>query len=280
MNTSDFLLERDSAKDFMRWITRENLIPICKPDHSQPSRPGGHPDFIFEDSGTRRYSLELTRLLAPELRSLEKTVIKQVCTPFENRIHGTYGLNIHLSDPLGRGRISHEILKQTAQEIAIMLEKGTLQDTQQLRAGFTLWKARDEGRKIVPRITSPELPFDLDSGHSIAKPLQTAFIEIVKEADLKFRGYDPYRLLLIATSQSGFDLEFHAGKFKGGKGILLTWMDDLCQSISNIDAIFFDPGINVWSVGGKVMTGLKYVESRAGYYVELWRRDGVPNLLT
>ena len=272
-------LELGSAKHLMRWITREDLDPLDKPDRSQLSRPGGHPDFAFEDSAKRRYALELTRLLTPELRSLENTVATQVCTPVQHMLSGTYALHIHLADPLGRGRIAPEVLKKTAQEIAKILKDGTLQDTQQLSTGFVLRKAKDEGSKLVPWITSPELPLDLTDAHPVAKELRAAFEELVEEADSKFRGYDPYRLLLIATSQSGLDLEFHAGRFKDGKGILITWMDALCQRIHNIDAIFLEPGVNVWSAGGRVMAGHKYIESKAGHCPELWRRRGIPRLL-
>ncbi len=272
-------LELDAAKSLMWWITHETLVPIDKPDCSQPSRPGGNPDFIFQDSRKRKYVLEVTRLLTSKLRNLENTVAAQVCAPVEYQIPGTYGLHIHLTDPLGRGKIAPEVLKQTAEEISRILKDGTLQDTQQLSAGFILWKARSEGSKLVPWITSPELPFDLTDAHPIAKELRSVFEKLIEEGDLKFRGYDPYRLLLINTSQSGLDLKFHAGRFKDGKGILLTWMDTLCQRILNIDAIFLEPGINVRSAGGKVMAGHKYVESKSGHYLELWHRSSVPPLL-
>lgn len=272
-------LELDSARHLMRWITREDLAPIDRPDQSQRSRPGGHPDFVFEDSKKHRYVLELTRLLAPELRTLEDTVAAQVCAPVEHLFPGTYALHIKLTHPLGKGWIAPEVLKQTVQEITKILKSGTLRNTQELSTGFVLWKARDEGNRLVPWVTSPKLPFDLTDAHPVAKELRAVFERLVEEADLKFRGYDPYRLLLIATSQSGLDLEFHAGRFKDGKGILLTWMDALCERINNIDAIFLEPGVNVWSAGGKVMAGHKYVESKAGHYLELWRRSGVPRLL-
>jgi hypothetical protein len=170
-------------------------------------------------------------------------------------------------------------LNQTSQEIVQIIKDGSLQNTQQLSSGFVLRKARDEGNKLVPWITAPELPFDLTDAFPIAKELRTAFEELVEEADRKFRGYIPFRIMLVATSQSGLNLQFHAGRFKDGKGILLNWMDVLCQRIVNIDAIFLEPGVNVWSSGGKVMAGHKYVESKAGYYTELWRRSDVPRLL-
>jgi hypothetical protein len=151
MNVSGkVLLELDSAKHLMWRITKETLIPVDKPDSTQPSRQGGRPDFIFEDSKKRRYALELTQLLTPELRNLERAVTAQVCAPVEHLLPGTYGLHIHLTDPLGRGRISPEVLRQTAQEIAVILKDGTLQSTQQLSTGFVLWKARDEGNRLVP----------------------------------------------------------------------------------------------------------------------------------
>jgi hypothetical protein len=272
-------IELDAAKSLMRWITHEDLDPIDKPDCSRPSRRGGNPDFVFEDSKKNKYVLELTRLLTPELRGLENTVAVKVCTPVEYLIPGTYILHIHLTDPLGRGKVALKVLKQTEEEILRILKDGTLKDSQQLSVGFVLRKVKSEGNKLVPWITSPQLRFDLTDAHPIAKELRSAFEELIKEADLKFRGYDPHRLLLIATSQSGLDLGFHAGKSKDGKGILLTWMDTLYHRILNIDAIFLEPGINVRSWGGKVMAGHKYIESKAGYYPELWRRSGIPSLL-
>jgi len=223
--------------------------------------------------------LELTRLQTPKLRSLENTVAVRVCAAVKYLLPGTYILHIHLTDPLGRGRIAPKVLKQTEEEILRILKDGTLKDSQQLSVGFVLRKVKSEGSKLVPWITSPPLPFDLTDAHPITKELRSAFEELIKEADLKFRGYDPHRLLLIDTSQSGLDLEFHAGRSKDGKGILLIWMDALCHRILNIDAIFLEPGIGVRSWGGKVMAGHKYVEAKAGHYPELWRRRGVPLLL-
>lgn len=272
-------LELDQAKSLMRWITCEDLAPIDKPDCSRPSRRGGNPDFVFEDSKKHRYVLELTRLLAPELRTLENTVAIQVCAEVEGLIPGTYMLRIHLADPLGRGRIAPKVLRETKEEILGILKDGTLKDSQQLSAEFVLRKVNSEGSKLVPLITSPHLRIDLTDAHPIAKELRRAFGGLIREADLKFRGYDPYRLLLINTSQSGLDLEFHAGRFRDGKGVLLIWMDDLCHQIQNIDAVFLEPGIGVRSWGGKVMAGHKYTESKAGYYLELWRRSSIPPLL-
>jgi hypothetical protein len=225
------------------------------------------------------YVLELTRLSTPQLRSLEETVSSRICIPVGQSLHGTFALHIRLTDPLGRGRISPHVLNLTAQEITTLAKRGDLQDTQQLSAGFVLRKVRDDGNKLVPWITSPELPFDLTDAHPVAGALRTAFEDLVLEADRKFLGYKPYRILIIGTSQSGLNLEFHAGRYKDGQGILLTWIANLSLRLANTDAILLEPGINVWSTGGKVMAGHKYVDSKAGHYPELWRRPGVPRLL-
>jgi len=269
----------ENAKHLMMWITKEDLDPLEKPDFTRPSRQGGHPDFIFEDSRQCKYALEITRLLSPKLRSLEKAVMDKVCAPVEHLLPGTYALDIQLPNPIGEGRIAPVVLDQTKREIAKILKNGTLQDTQQLSTGFVIWKARDKDNRLVPRIITPLLPHDLTDAHPFAKELRAAFEKLVNETDLKFLGYAPYRILLIGISQSGLDIDFHAGRFKDGKGILLTWMDDLCQRIVNIDAIFLDPGVNVWSSQGKVMTGHKYVDSQSSSHPELWRRPNVGPLL-
>jgi len=276
---SKLSLELESAQHLMQWISREYLSPVEKPDISQPSRPGGRPDFVFEDSRRRRFTIEVTRLLSPALRNLENAVAVHVCARVGHLLPGTYALHIPLADPLGRGRINQNSLRQTTREIENILQKGVLGDTNKLTNGLNIWKARDEGNKLVPWITSSELPFDLDDSHPVAAQLRVAFERLVTEAELKFRGYGPNRLLLIVTSQSGLDLEFHAGVFKDGKGILLHWTDTLSQRLANIDAIFLDPGINVRSAGGKVMTGHKYTETSGSHYIELWRRPSIPRLL-
>ena len=254
-------------------------VPIERPDFDRPSRLGGHPDFIFEDSKKQTYVLELTRLLTPQLRSLEKTVSKRICIPVGHLLPGTFVLHIRLTDPLGRGRISPRVLNLTAQEIATLAQHGDIQDVQQLDTGFVLRRVKNDGNKLVPWITSLELPFDLTDAHPVAGALRTAFQELVLEADRKFCGYNPYRILIIGTSQSGLNLEFHAGRYKDGQGILLTWIAHLSLGLANTDAILLEPGINVWSTGGKVMAGHKYIDNKAGYYRELWRRPGVPHLL-
>ncbi len=271
--------ELNSARHVMYWITREELLPIEKPDTSRPSRPDGHPDFVFQDSTKRKYVVELTRLLTPQLRNLTHAVSIRVCEPLALKLPGTYALQINLTDPLGRGRIAPVLLNQAKEEIERLLQTGILGDKQQLECGFVVWKARDDGSRLVPWVTSPELPFDLNDTYPISNVLRVEFEKLLKEADSKFKGYKPYRILVIGTSQSGLDLEFHAGRFKDGQGILLTWMNSLSGQITNIDEVFLEPGINVWSEGSKVMDGHKYTETKAGHYISLWRRQGIEPLL-
>jgi hypothetical protein len=135
------------------------------------------------------------------------------------------------------------------------------------------------GNRLVPWITSPLLPAELTIDQPEAKALRLEFEKIVIENDLKFQDfnpdYNPYRILIIDVGQSGLNLDYHAGRFKGGKGILLTWMDTLCERIKNINAIYLNPGIGVETIDRKIVAGHKYVDRKPGYYDKLWSRDGV-----
>lgn len=275
------LLELEQARHFVRWVTREDLSPIDEPDCTRRSRPGGHPDYIFRDSEGREYVLELKRLLAPELRRLEQFAAKRICAVVQSSLPGTYILRIHLEDARGKGRIDPMVADSIAQEIAKLAQSGSLRQSHRLMAGVELTRVRDDGNRLVPWITTPELPFDLGASDPIARNLKNEFCDLVSEADTKFRGYSGVRVLLINTSQSGLDLKFHARRFKNGQGVVLTWVQDISSISTNIDSICLEPGIGVWEASGmqRVMAGHKYTESRAGYYLEVWHRPGIPTLL-
>lgn len=276
-----FTLELEQARHFLRWVTKEELTPIDKPDYMRPSRPGGHPDYVFRDSGGQEYVLEVTRLLTPELRQLEQFVGNHICRAAESYLMGTYILRIRLADPRGKGRIDPTIARSTVQEIMKLVQDGNLQTTQVLSSGFTLIKVRDDGNRVVPWVTATELPFDLADDQPVAKDLEREFHRLILEADSKFRGYSGTRVLLINTSQSGLNLEFHAQRFRDSQGVMLTWVQNTPLVSTNIDSICLEPGVNVWEAGSneRVLAGHKYTESRAGYYVELWHRLSLPRLL-
>lgn len=275
----EYRLELEQAQHFMKWMTGENLYPVDKPDITRPSREGGHPDFIFQDSRGQKYVLELTRLLSEELRRLEAFVVKHICIPVASNLDGTYNLEIRLTDPLGKGRINRKTAESTALEILTHIENGDLKQIQHLRAGFTLTKVGNGGHRLNPWISAPEPPFDLKQDHPTAEELHNNFWETILETDRKFSGYDGFRVLVLNTSQSGLDLDFHATRFADGEGILLTWTRNMSAASANIDSIYLEPGVKVWQASDmrQVMAGHRYIESKAGYYLELWHR---PNTST
>ncbi len=275
------LLELEQARHFVRWVTREDLSPIDEPDCTRPSRPGGHPDYIFRDSGGREYVLELTRLLVPELRKLEQFVMKRICTAVQSGLRGTYVLDIHLKDARGKGRIDPTVADSTVQEITELAQGGSLGQSHRLRTGLVLTRVRDDGNRLVPWITAPGLPVDLATGDPIAMNLENEFHSLVSEADRKFRNYSGARVLLLNTSQSGLDLKFHAQRFKDSQGVLLTWVQNMSLILTNVDSICLEPSIGVWEANGmqRVMAGHRYIESRAGYYLEVWHRPDIARLL-
>lgn len=276
-----FPLELEQARHFLRWVTKEELAPIDKPDCTRPSRLGGHPDYIFRDSEGQEYVLEVTRLLTPELRQLEQFAANRICRAVERYLTGTYILHIGLADPRGKGKIGPTIARSIVQQIMKLVQDDNLQGTQALSTGFAISKVRDDGRRVVPWVTAPELPFDLATDQPVAKDLEGEFDRLLLEADSKFREYGGIRVLLVNASQSGLNLEFHAQRFRASQGVMLIWVQEASLVTTNIDSICLEPGVNVWEAGTgeRVLAGHKYIESRAGYYVELWHRPGLPRLL-
>ncbi|MDO8749654.1 MAG: hypothetical protein Q7K03_00690 [Dehalococcoidia bacterium] len=280
-------LELDWANHFMHWVTLGKFNLLEKPDDERPSRKGGHPDFRFEDDAKREYVLELTRLMKKELRNLEKFLLASVSRPIGNQLPGTYVLQIPV-DAIGRNWIDPQVAQETVVEISQLVRSGTLGQAQKLRSGFVLTRVREDGGKLVVQLVAPELPYDLALNDPIAKDLGKEFRSIVQEADQKFQGYTGARVLLIGLAQSGLNHEFHAGRSKDGKGIMLMWADNEGKALRNIDYIYVEPGISVWQPGlssGETLTlrnifvGHRYTDSKAGHYVLLWQRTGTPGLL-
>ena len=128
--------------------------------------------------------------------------------------------------------------------------------------------------------SSGELTID----NPLARELEKEFRHIIQSTDRKLEGYSGARILLLGLSQSGLDYEFHAKRFKDGQGIMLTWAENEGKMVRNLDYIFLEPGINVWSGSSdslhvKVFAGHKYTNSKAGYYPQVWQRRGTPRLL-
>lgn len=270
-------LETSQADHFMKWITEGPFTLLERPDVERPSRPGGYPDFRFKADAGHEYVLELTRLLAKELKNLEKFAIDSISTAVDCQLSGTYTLGIPV-DYLGRARIKPEAAKQTVIEILELIRSGALGETAQLTAGFTVSKVRDDGSRLVPWLISPKLPPDLKLDDPRANELEKEFCNIVLSADHKFQGFAGRRIILISLSQSGLDWQFHAQRFRDSKGVMLTWAENVCKMVTNVDFIYLEPGVNVWHESSKVFTGHKYANSPAGYYVLLWQRSRTTTL--
>lgn len=269
--------ELGRAKHFVRYLTRQELDPIDKPDApGHRSRPQGDPDYVFKDRAGNQYVLELMRLLSPELRRLEEFVYDTICVPLENRLPGTYTLEIQI-DKLNLGVMAASDAQRILHKVLALVTASRLDETQALSNGYVLAKATEEGSRLVPWLTVPELPYNLKVHDRAAKKLQRQFDAIVHDADNKFSGFSGWRILLIDLSQSSLDWEFHAERFRDGKGVLLTWAEQIGGKLTNVDFIYLEPGLKVWQVSDmrRVLAGHKYVDSPAGFYLMVWRRPGV-----
>lgn len=272
-------IELEWAKHFMYYITRQQLSPICKPDAEDRNRR--RPDYIFEDARGKKYILEVTRWLTPKLRRLEDVALRSIAAPLKGELQGTFTLEVPL-DSFRGGKIPKETAEVLVSEIQAIAIARPMTHRYPLSYGFILCKVRDDGSRLVPWITQEELPYDLDVNSEVAKILQGELESILHKKDGKFKGYSGNRVLLINISQCGLDIYYHASASKDGQGIVLRWLAALLKQPSNIDYIYLEPGVGVWQVanGKRVLTGHRHVNAHRGYYVEVWRRPGLPTLLT
>jgi len=279
----DLDLELNQGTNFMHWITLGDFRLLERPDRECISRKGGHPDFRFEDKAGKEYVIEYTRLLQKTLRNLEYFAESHIASPLQGKLPGTYTLEI-MVDHIGRGWITVEAANLVVSEIMRLMQSDIQSKTGQLSSGFNLHKVSEDGSRLVPWLIGPTLPAELRLDDPLARELEKEFHDIVQSTDRKLDGYTGARILLLGLSQSGLDREFHAQRFINGQGVMLTWADNEGKAVKNLDYIYLEPGINVWSGSSdnlhvKVFAGHKYTESKAGYYPILWQRPGTPTLL-
>lgn len=273
--------EEKQVRDFVEWLKKgEDATLKSRPDMlGLPSRPGGKPDYVFEDKSGQMYVVEVTQLLGPKLRSLEKFALKTICKKVEAEISlpGTFLLEIE-KESLTSDSIPEEVARQTADEIMALAKDGRLQDHQPLNTpGFTLGRVEQAGSRLVPWITAQALPYNLTTADPIAQELEGIFNEATLEANGKMEGFTGYRILLLDISQCGLDWELHAQAFRDGRGVLLVWADNISHELANLDAIYLIPGLRVVQPPDMrlVLAGHNYVGAPSGYYPCIWQRPAI-----
>ena len=270
--------ELERATHFMRWVAREDLSPLEKPDRARRSRPGGHPDFVFCDSAGQHYNLEIGRWLPRELLEVEDFLDQRLACHFHGVLEGTYVLRIPVELPIVRlGPAMIDRLRSSID--GLLAGEHGVPDTVELGSGTTLAKVREDGSRLVPWIAARELPLTLDARNRAGRSLKEKLSSVISEAHTKFEGYSGQRIVLLDITQSGLDIDYHAGYSSDGLGIVLRWCSQLIERRFNIDRVFLEPGVRLWSGAGggmtRILTGHRHIDGHEGYYREIWTQ---PNL--
>jgi len=264
-------LELEQAKHFMRWVTLHEPSRIKRLDKKKDRK---RPEFAFYYASGQRYTLELTRWLTPELRELQNLLESNVAEPLGNSLHGTFILNIPLEELKG-SRIPKNEAKNLVSEIQRIGSSDMKGQTCPLSIG-AFSKVRDDGHRLVPMVSRPELPVYLDEHNQEVKILRKKLEDILLETDEKFRYYRGIRVLLIDISQCGLDIDYHAGISKEGPGIVCKWLAAFLKP-TRIDYVCLDQGVRLWHGGnrGRILTGHKYVDKPSANPREVWHRPGL-----
>lgn len=281
---NDSRLEVMQARRLVRWLTGSDGKLISTPDApGRQTRPGGHPDAVVQDVSGNCYAVEVGRLLLPAIRNIEAFAKRRIAASLEGKLPGTFTLTIDISNQT-RGKLDLGEAATVVGEVNQLLRAGSLRDSQTLGCGFTLARVLPQGSRLVPLIVGPSIAHNITEDDSSVAALKDFFDLQVEEADSKLRGWQGNRILLMDIGQSGLDWEFHAQKFKGGQGILITWAEIKCPNTQNLDFVFLEPGVHVWQVstssgeGPQIYAGTKWVDQPRGFYPRLWRRLGHPQL--
>ena len=270
-------LELKQAKDFMGWVTRCEPSRIERLDEKKDRK---RPDFAFCYASGQRYTLELKRWLTPEVRQLQAQLEKGIAKPLQDRLNGTFALYIPL-EKFEDGRLPPDVARQLVSEIEQQcLVSGLVEHTIQYKgASLSVRKVRDDGHRLVPVITVPELPLYLEENDKEVKALRNWLKEKLRDTDEKFRWYRGKRVLLMDISQSVLDIDYHAHTSKEGPGIVKKWVAALLTPSTKIDYLCLTQ-YRVWVlVGGslrRMVTGHKYVDRPNPRYEEVWCKPGLP----
>lgn len=269
-------LELEQAKHFMQWVTLHEPSSIKRLDKKKDRK---RPDFAFYYAWGQPYILELTRWLTSELRQLEAQLEKSVAKPLQDRLDGTFALYTPLETFRG-GRLPSDVARQLVSEIEQRcVISGLLEHIIQYKGtSIRLNKLRNDGHRLVPVITIPELPPYLRESDKEVKILRNEIEKILCETDKKFRWYHGKRVLLVDMSQCGLDIEYHAYTSKEGPAVVHNWVAEILTPETRIDYVVVTQ-YRVWGGSGgwrRVVAGHKYVDKSSPSPKEVWRRPGFP----
>ena len=270
-------VELEQAKHFMWWVTPHEPSRIKRLDKKKDRK---RPDFAFYYASGQRYILELKRWLTPEVRQLQAQLEKGIAKPLQDRLNGTFALYIPL-EKFEDGRLPPDVARQLVSEIEQRcVVSGLVEHTIQYKgASLSVRKVRDDGHRLVPLITVPELPLYLEENDKEVKALRNWLKEKLRDTDEKFRWYRGKRVLLMDISQSVLDIDYHAGTYKEGPGIVKKWVAALLTPSTRIDYVAVTQ-YRVWvPVGGswrRMVTGHKYVDRPNPRDEEVWHKLGLP----
>ena len=271
--------DRVKATHFMQYILNKEPSRVVELDERKDRKDRKRPDYAFYYSSGQRYNLELKRWVTPELRQLQAQLNKSVAQPLENKLNGKFALYV-LFEKFPEGRIHPDKAQDLVSKIEQIIDTspGVSQDC--IVGDCVFSKVGDDGHRLVPVITAPELPIYLDDNSQEAETVKDLLSDFLYATEKKFRYYRGLRIFLLDMSQNILDIEFHAGISSDGPGIICKWCSELLVSAAGIDYVYVNQ-FRIWGSGGtgtmrRILTGHKYVDRPAPYYKQVWRKPGLP----
>ncbi len=203
MTDREHLAEHDAAAHVARQLAGGIVCTVDEPDApGHQSRPGGMPDWVFEDSRQHRYVIEVGRLVPPSVRKLESFILDQISRSVGD-LPGTFVLVAP----------DVEIKPDQATAICKNIERDRevdqLSDDFSPAEGILVCRVGDAPTTLAPWVVVPDLPCHVGVDDPQVQGLHSELQGIVCTASEKFRGWQGRRILLLRLVQSGLDRDYH-----------------------------------------------------------------------
>lgn len=258
--------ERRLASWLVSGIAGERLQPDRCLDGPSAIPGRRNPDVGFTDSQGNEYIVEVTRLLSPRLLEVYAFALDKISRVISPALSGLYVLNFRVDALPPPGVIPRGDVVPIIAAVEDALKRGSLPTPFEPLDGYEIKKLDDTGAWLEPFL----LAEDVQPSDDRALALQRQLESVVAEADQKLEGYPGRRILLVDIGQAGLDAEFHSLELGGIKPLLAHWTDALGAKWPNVQEIYLQPGVPVWTAAGlSIRSPTRYTGEPRGFHIRM-----------
>lgn len=263
-------IERRLASWLISAVTREEPLALREldpPGSAASSRK--NPDIGYTDRNGQEFVIEVTRLMAPRLMEVYNFAIEHISNVVSPQLDGLHFLTFRC-DQLDHGIIPPAHARAIVTAITDRLDHGALPWPFKALDAYEITRGDDGTGWLQPFLLADPLPYNAKASDTQSQQLQRQFEAIVAETHEKMEGYRGHRILLVDIAQTGLDAEYHSLWLGGQKPLLAHWADDIASRWQNVEEIYLQPGVALWSADGlRIASPTAYTGEARGFHIRL-----------